>query len=286
MPQKLINKLSLFFWILLSLVFVLGQFFGFIVFVPKAQAAPWGNIDNFDINPKILENGQAATLQYNLRISASQASLASVCSTSDPKISWAITFSPPISGLQNTIPGGDIPFSNFNATNQTAYLSNGTTASFIPNISCGQQTENFHVVITCNVPGGNPSVKEISQSADVPVTLKNSSNPNCGSGSGSGSGTQYASSTDQLYNPLPTGALITMFLIITRAFLLGIGAIGVLFIIIGGFQYVIAAGNEEAIVKARKTITWAIIGVVIASLSFAIVAIVQNLLAANVKVVQ
>jgi len=86
-----------------------------------------------------------------------------------------------------------------------------------------------------------------------------------------------------LYNPLPFNELTTTFLFIARGFL-GIVAIwGVIFIIVGGFRMVMAQGDEEAYTKARKTVTWAVLGVVIAALSFSIIAIVQNLLGANVQ---
>jgi|GEM_PF-4900748 len=91
---------------------------------------------------------------------------------------------------------------------------------------------------------------------------------------------------DKLYNPLPSGDLFTMFLIIAKGFLAGIGIMGVLFIIVGGFEMVIAAGNEEMITKGKKTITWAVIGVIVAGLSFSIVSIVQNLLRANTTLIK
>lgn len=89
--------------------------------------------------------------------------------------------------------------------------------------------------------------------------------------------------TDKLYNPLPEEDLTHMFLIIVQGFLAIIGIWAVMFIIVGGFQMVMAAGNEEAILKAKKTITWAVIGMVIALLSFSIIAIVQNILQTSIK---
>lgn len=56
------------------------------------------------------------------------------------------------------------------------------------------------------------------------------------------------------------------------------GGIAVLFLIIGGFQYIAARGNEETTEKAKKTITGAIIGIIIIVMAFAIVAIVNSLL--------
>jgi hypothetical protein len=44
-----------------------------------------------------------------------------------------------------------------------------------------------------------------------------------------------------------------------------------------------AAGNEETYGQAKKTVTWAVLGLIVAMLSFSIVAIVQNLLQATVK---
>lgn len=55
------------------------------------------------------------------------------------------------------------------------------------------------------------------------------------------------------------------------------GAIALIFLIIGGFQYIAARGNEEATEKAKKTITGAVLGIVIIIMAFAIVTIVSNL---------
>lgn len=86
-----------------------------------------------------------------------------------------------------------------------------------------------------------------------------------------------------LYNPLPTGNLTNMFLFIAKGFLSILGIWAVIFIIVGGFRMVMAQGNEESYTQAKRTITWAILGLVLAVLSFSIVAIVQNLLQANIK---
>ena len=50
-----------------------------------------------------------------------------------------------------------------------------------------------------------------------------------------------------------------------------IGVVGVVVLIFGAFQYATAAGNEEQIETAKKTITAAIIGLVIIAASFIIV---------------
>lgn len=59
---------------------------------------------------------------------------------------------------------------------------------------------------------------------------------------------------------------------------LGLTAVAsVVFIIIGGMQMHIAVGQEEKLTAAKKTITWAIIGLVLAILSLAMIQIVANI---------
>jgi len=53
--------------------------------------------------------------------------------------------------------------------------------------------------------------------------------------------------------------------------LLGIAAlISVIYIIVGGFSYITSSGNAEKVQSATKTITYAIIGLIVIALAFAI----------------
>lgn len=56
------------------------------------------------------------------------------------------------------------------------------------------------------------------------------------------------------------------------------GTLAVLFIIVGGIRYITAYGNEEQTEGAKKTLTNAIIGVVIVILAFVIVRVIVNAL--------
>jgi cytochrome bd-type quinol oxidase subunit 2 len=60
------------------------------------------------------------------------------------------------------------------------------------------------------------------------------------------------------------------------------GVIAVLFIVIGGFWYITANGNEEQSKKGRKAITAAIIGMVIIILAYAIITIVTKTLTTGI----
>lgn len=89
----------------------------------------------------------------------------------------------------------------------------------------------------------------------------------------------------QYENPNPAGTglpgddrLSTFILKIINIALAIAGLVAVLFLIIGGFRYITAAGNEEAGESAKKIITNSIIGIVVIILSFVIVRVISNAL--------
>lgn len=53
-----------------------------------------------------------------------------------------------------------------------------------------------------------------------------------------------------------------------------LGAVAAIFILVGGIGYMTSAGDASKLEKAKKTILWAVIGLVIAALTFAIVNLV------------
>src|SRR4051812_49390572 len=63
---------------------------------------------------------------------------------------------------------------------------------------------------------------------------------------------------------------------VIKLLLLFTAAIAILFIIIGGYQYITSAGNEESAEKGRKTLVNAVIGLAIIVMSYAIVNVVTN----------
>lgn len=68
--------------------------------------------------------------------------------------------------------------------------------------------------------------------------------------------------------------LITLITNISNVILLLVGVIAVLFLIIGGFYYMTSAGNPEQIGKAKTTILYAIIGILVTLLAWAVVTFV------------
>lgn len=59
------------------------------------------------------------------------------------------------------------------------------------------------------------------------------------------------------------------------------GIIATIFLVIGGYQYITAAGNEEQSEKGKKTIMNSIFGIVVVVLAITIVTIVTNTLGQN-----
>jgi hypothetical protein len=62
-----------------------------------------------------------------------------------------------------------------------------------------------------------------------------------------------------------------LFTIIVNVALFIIGSISVLMLIYGGIRYTISGGDEKAITSAKNTILYAVVGIVVAVLAYAIV---------------
>lgn len=90
---------------------------------------------------------------------------------------------------------------------------------------------------------------------------------------------QFRTPTAPGTDPLPTQNTATEIILRVIQILLAIaGLVAVIFLIVGGFRYITAGGNEETAEAAKKTITNAIIGIVIIILAFVIVRVISNAL--------
>jgi hypothetical protein len=108
------------------------------------------------------------------------------------------------------------------------------------------------------------------------------------------SGTALAATcTPDLTNPLQTGADCAqangtsnnlfatngVFQTVSNTLIFLVGAVSVVFLIIGGLRYVISNGDSKQVEAAKNTILYAIIGIVVAVISFALVQFVIHALA-------
>ncbi len=103
-----------------------------------------------------------------------------------------------------------------------------------------------------------------------------------GSG-GSGSGLVLASDSpsswaDGISEDRGWSDLIKIARNVFNIFLAIIGSIAVLMIIWGGIIYITSSGNEQRLEQAKKVITYAIVGIIIATLSFAMISLVGGLI--------
>ena len=78
-------------------------------------------------------------------------------------------------------------------------------------------------------------------------------------------GKNCAKSTDQ------KGNLGNVIVDITNTLLFIIGAVAVIMIIVGGIRYVISNGDSAQITSAKNTILYAVVGIIVALLAYAIV---------------
>lgn len=82
--------------------------------------------------------------------------------------------------------------------------------------------------------------------------------------------THSIGSADDLEVPHPGATLEVRDRLLGTTFLI-FGALATVFIVIGGLRYVLAAGNPEGLQKAKNTILYAIIGLVVSIFAFTIV---------------
>ncbi len=91
---------------------------------------------------------------------------------------------------------------------------------------------------------------------------------------GLGDGAQSAQGKDQQGDAASLfgeGGQGGIFRTITNVLLFLIGAISVIMLIIGGIRYVVSGGDSTAVQNAKNTILYAIVGVVVAILAYAVV---------------
>jgi hypothetical protein len=62
-----------------------------------------------------------------------------------------------------------------------------------------------------------------------------------------------------------------IFTTLTNVMLFAVGAISVIMVVIGGLRYVISGGNSTNITTAKNTILYAVIGLVISMLAYALI---------------
>lgn len=81
-------------------------------------------------------------------------------------------------------------------------------------------------------------------------------------------GAEAARGIDQVTNLFGSTGIFST---ITNVLLFVLGAISVIMIIIGGLRYVISGGDQAAVSAAKNTILYAVVGIIVAILAYAVV---------------
>lgn len=81
-------------------------------------------------------------------------------------------------------------------------------------------------------------------------------------------GANAAKGVDQVSNMFGATGIFTT---ITNVLLFLVGAISVIMIIFGGFRYVVSGGNATSISAAKNTILYAVVGIIVAILAYAVI---------------
>jgi len=120
-------------------------------------------------------------------------------------------------------------------------------------------------IATAGVSSGTALAAQASCTTTDPTTAANpiQSGAECGQANGTAS------------NLFAQGGL---FQVASNTLIFLVGAVAVVFLIIGGLRYVVSNGDSKAVESAKNTILYAIIGIVVAIISFALVNFVINAL--------
>jgi len=93
----------------------------------------------------------------------------------------------------------------------------------------------------------------------------------------------HAQQAASVPNPVNENDLANVLFNVVNALLLFAGAVAVLFLIIGGFRYVVSTGNPDQVDAAKRTILYAVLGLIIIFVAFVLVTLVQGWLGVEAK---
>jgi uncharacterized BrkB/YihY/UPF0761 family membrane protein len=93
----------------------------------------------------------------------------------------------------------------------------------------------------------------------------------------------FADGTTELPNPIACGSLNCIFISTIRILLGAVGIFALFMFMWGGFLMLTSAGNQETIKKARDTLVWASLGMVVIIASWAFISYFLKIFTGAVK---
>jgi len=92
------------------------------------------------------------------------------------------------------------------------------------------------------------------------------------------SGSGDVTTVTGLENPLKADTFEEIFISISNWIAGIVATVAVLMIVYGGFQYMFSQGKEEEMIKARKTIQWAVIGLIVVGMARGLLTVILKIL--------
>jgi len=129
-----------------------------------------------------------------------------------------------------------------------------------------------------NIPRGDPYYSKSSVKTAQVVEGTNTTPTDGSGGGGSNSGSTDLPIAGRVESPIRIDSIGELLVALLKYLVGFLGGLAVLFIVIGGVRMVTSAGIPSQIEAGKKTITWAVIGLVVALLAFKIVNVLQNVL--------
>jgi hypothetical protein len=249
---------------------------GFICFLPykaKADRVPercWMDV-TFDVTPKKITNvNQTLTLKATVKDASGK-------DCTKDKVLYTPTFS-----TENWGYPFDKPSVFQRGVNDSSIYNKLLTKTFKASEMGFKDNTTARIDFLVAFPDYSDSWVQASPVEVVigtpPSTGTNGSGGGNNSNTSGGGGANTGDSGVGLDNPLEATSLIDLFLKFINTLLMLIGSAAVLFIIIGGFKMTASGGKQETIDSGKRTVTWAVIGLIVTLMSWSIVIVVQGLL--------
>ncbi len=166
----------------------------------------------------------------------------------------------------------------------TATIVNGSMNSDISqDKTVPKPTSSGKIVYNISLYKNNGSPRVIDKQSEVTVTYNVSAtqtNTNASANQNTNAAPPASTNVDiaKIKNPFKSGTVPGVAARVIQVLFILIVIAAVIVIVISGFRMLVGGGNPDQIKKAKSGIIWAIIGLVVALMSYAIVTIIQRLL--------
>ena len=131
---------------------------------------------------------------------------------------------------------------------------------------------DFKTTVTVSADNATTNSQSLSFNLSGSASATNPGSNNGGSCEIDG----FNTTDSKLCNPLPDKNLGELVYRLIQYILIGISSMAIVTVVISAFVIVSSQGNEEAVKGAKTSISWAVVGIVLALLAYSIAAIIET----------